>query len=100
MGNRIRELRKSKHLSQEKLAEMVDVTTGFISGIETGKKPGSFGTYIKIANVLGTTLDYLSQGIGRNFRNNELNSYFEMLSREDQCLIMDFIRRFSEQHHK
>ena len=37
LGKRLQEIRKSKNLTQEKLAEMIDVETSSISNSEVGK---------------------------------------------------------------
>ena len=52
LGNRIREIRRSKNLTQEKLAELVGIGTPNISYIETGKFAPSMDTLEKIAEVL------------------------------------------------
>jgi len=52
LGTRIRQERKHKGLTQERLAELIDVSNNFISYIETGKKPPSLKTLIKISDAL------------------------------------------------
>ena len=52
LGNRIREIRRSKNLTQEKLAELVGIGTPNISYIETGKFASSMDTLEKIAEIL------------------------------------------------
>lgn len=53
LGKRIRELRKAKGLTQEKLAEFVGINTANISYIETGKYAPSIENFEKIALALG-----------------------------------------------
>jgi len=48
-GKRIRELREKRGLSQEKLAQASNLTTGFVSTIESGKKTPSLTTILKLA---------------------------------------------------
>lgn len=48
----IKRIRTSKNLSQEKLAELSDLSGPFISDIENGKKWGSFETLVSLANAL------------------------------------------------
>ena len=45
-------------ITQEKLAEMVDISTNFMSLIENGRNM-SVETLVKIADALGVTVDYL-----------------------------------------
>ena len=57
IGNRIKELRKKKHLTQFQLAELVDVSTVYVSYIENGKRQLSLDNLINIANVLEVSCD-------------------------------------------
>lgn len=52
IGLRIKELRKSKHLSQEKLAEMIDISQNALSYIETGENFFSSETLERLLNAL------------------------------------------------
>lgn len=59
IGRRIRAERNKQNLSQEKLAEMVDVGTTHISHIETGNTIPSMKTFIAIINALNLSSDEL-----------------------------------------
>ena len=52
LGKRIKHLRINAHLTQEKLAEIIDVEINSISSIETGKFFPSPENMIKISNAL------------------------------------------------
>lgn len=58
LGNRIRTERQRREITQEKLAERVDISTNFMSLIENGRNM-SVETLVKIADALGVTVDYL-----------------------------------------
>lgn len=58
LGEKIRETRLNSCMTQEKLAEMVDISTNFMSLIENGRNM-SVETLVKIAGALGVTVDYL-----------------------------------------
>lgn len=64
LGRRIHDLRKQRNLTQEELAEAVDISTSFVGHIERGEKQCSLDTVSRLAIYLGTTLDYLA--LGRN----------------------------------
>jgi len=51
LGKRIREIRKSKNLTQEKLAEMIEIGFSSLSYIETGRNYPSPETLQKICKV-------------------------------------------------
>jgi len=57
---RIVERRKSMRITQEKLAEYANISTRFMSDIETGKKKPGFETMFYIAEALETTIDALT----------------------------------------
>ncbi len=57
IGSRIREIRKSKKMTQEKLAELSGVEPSNISHIERAATKLSLPTLVSIANALEVTLD-------------------------------------------
>lgn len=61
-GDRIREIREKKNLTQETLAEMAGISKGFLSEVENNKRNISSQALLKIANSLGASVDYLLQG--------------------------------------
>ena len=59
IGQRIKEVRTEKHLTQEFLANVTGVNVSHISNIETNKVRVSLTLLVGISNALGVTLDYL-----------------------------------------
>lgn len=59
IGVRIKDARSMQEMSQERLAELAGLSTTHTSHIETGNTKVSLPTLIKIANVLGCSLDEL-----------------------------------------
>jgi transcriptional regulator with XRE-family HTH domain len=62
IGKRVRETRKQQKISQEKLAELTDLSVSYISHIENARKQASLSSLLKIANALGITIDELLNG--------------------------------------
>lgn len=62
LGRRVQERRVDRGLSQERLAEMVDVSVTYIGAIENARKHPSLTTLVNIANALETTPDFLLSG--------------------------------------
>ena len=58
-GDRLKELRISKNLSQEELSNILNVRKSSISNWETGKATPTFDMLTKIAQYSGVTIDYL-----------------------------------------
>ncbi len=62
IGIRVKESRIHNQMSQADLAERIDMSVTYISHIETAKKQASLKALVRIANVLGVTVDYLLTG--------------------------------------
>ena len=59
LGKRIREERIKQNLTQEILAEDIDLTTAYVGQIERGERNVTLENLIKLANRLSVTVDYL-----------------------------------------
>ena len=59
LGNRIREIRISKKMTQTKVAEIAGIEASNLSHIERAATKVSLPTLINIANALGVSLDEL-----------------------------------------
>lgn len=59
IGEKIKELRISKHLTQEYVANATDVNTSHISNIENNRVKVSLSSLVRICNALDTTVDYI-----------------------------------------
>ena len=55
IGNKIKNLRRIKNLTQEELAERTDLSKSYISQIESEHASPSMETFLNIIEVLGTT---------------------------------------------
>ena len=58
-GKKLREQRRAHHLTQEQLAELVDVSFQFIGMLERGKKTPSVQTLLSLCAVLGCSCETL-----------------------------------------
>ena len=87
LGERIREARLRAHLSQEKVAELVGVSRQAVTKWESGLSSPSTDNLFKLAQVLGTTVDFLiapednsasiAEQVYRMFREEELRRQTE-----------------------
>lgn len=57
IGNKIKELRIAKDLTQEELADRAELSKGFISQLERDLTSPSIATLIDLLQVLGTTIN-------------------------------------------
>ena len=58
IGNKIKELRIQKNLTQEELADRAELTKGFISQVERNHTSPSIATLVDILQCLGTDLKH------------------------------------------
>lgn len=71
-GKRIQEIRKSHGLTQEQLAEKLNISTVHLAKIEIGSRSCSLDILISIASFFNASLDYIVLG-KVNYDNNVLN---------------------------
>ncbi|WP_144081878.1 helix-turn-helix transcriptional regulator, partial [Neisseria meningitidis] len=62
MKNRIKQIRKQKNISQTMLANAINTTRANISLYENNKREPNLETWLKISEVLKTSVPYL-QGL-------------------------------------
>lgn len=62
-GERIRDLRNAKGLSQEKYALSIDMDRTYYASVESGKRNVSINNIDKIARGFGVSLEELFKGL-------------------------------------
>ncbi|MEE1124576.1 MAG: helix-turn-helix domain-containing protein [Acutalibacteraceae bacterium] len=70
-GERLYKLRKEKNLSQEELAELLDVSRQSISKWENDKAYPEMTRLLFMSDYFGVTLDYLMRGVECNEKPQE-----------------------------
>ncbi len=89
LGLKVKEIRKSRKITQEKLSEIIGVDNGYISKLEVGQNFPSLGTLEKIANALDVELvDFFrfSAPKEKDFK-AEINKIYDFLSKENQYTL-------------
>lgn len=81
VGHRIKMARESKNLSQEDLAELVDLSPAHISVIERGVKVTRLDTFVAIANALEVSADSLLVDVVDQSVIGVTNKLYDMLSK-------------------
>jgi transcriptional regulator with XRE-family HTH domain len=59
-GKAIREIRKSRHLSINRVAIHIGVTTAYLSRLERGQRGATLETLQKIADAIGASIDAIT----------------------------------------
>lgn len=95
IGERIREARKNKGWSQEKLSEELDVANAYISRVERGYVQINLIRLAQIADILGISLEELITGIvpeTKQYLNKDLNDILEQCTPDKQKLIYNIAK--------
>ena len=92
LGARIKQLRKAKGLTQEELANMINVTKVSICCYEKGNRTPNLETFMDLVNALDTTPNYLL-GIDTKVISEEDENYSIYLPKEDIQIIMELRKK-------
>ena len=96
LGDKIRETRLKCGLTQDRLAEMVDISTNFMSLIENGRNM-SVETLMKIADALGVTVDYLlsdTMEVQGDKIMNQIAQNLSTLSDDEKLFFLNVIKQY------
>ena len=96
VGNKIRERRNFLKVTQENLANDINVSASFIFDIENGRRKMSLETMIKISIALKTSLDYFvldnvkDVKLKNNIKYDELKNILETVDEKKESVFLDF----------
>ena len=99
VGRRIKAAREVKHMTQEKLAETIDLSTDHISVIERVVKVPRLDTFVAIANALEVSADDLLIDVVDHAAQHQISELGEELASvpvEQQRRILNAVRAFLE----
>lgn len=88
IGERVKEARKNKNLSQQQLGDMLGVSKVSICGYENGVRIPTMENFVQLLDILDLSADYL---LGRdiNVVSEEDEEYKVKLSKEDINIIKE-----------
>lgn len=95
LGQQIRKLRKAQGLSQEELAERVNISTTHMSHIETGNTKLSLPVFLDIAAALEVRTDDLLDGrssAALSTASEEIAAVLERCSGKEARVITDLVK--------
>ena len=90
IGERLKQARINKKLTQEKLAEQLDVSVAFLSRIERGSSFINLKRLSQICSILGVTEGEILNGVSKNshsYLNKDFSSLIKDCSPEKMNLI-------------
>jgi len=87
MGERVSARRRELRLTQEQVAEQMDVSVQMISNLEQGRKAIRPENLVKISRVLQVSADYILQGVHSAEESAELTRKILQLPPKQQQAI-------------
>lgn len=97
LGSRIRQVRKERHLSQNELAEMLQISPSHMSDIENGKKNIGIDIFMRITEALQISADWLLRTDIPNvnvIQNQEAYEILSDCSTTEVQAILEMMRHF------
>ena len=94
IGKRVQEYRKKKKLTQEELAEILEISTNHLSALERGMYNIKLDLLVQIINALDCSADDIFCDVinnGYKARASRLSDKIESLSPEEQAKIFDVV---------
>ncbi|MBQ2828365.1 MAG: helix-turn-helix transcriptional regulator [Clostridia bacterium] len=91
IGERIFERRKYLKLTQEDVAEKMNVSIQMISNLELGKKAIRPENLVKISSVLKISTDYILTGEEVDLQNNPVTVKLSQLSEEHLAMVDNIV---------
>ena len=93
LGEKIKQLRKNKGVSQEELASMLKINRNYLSRIETGKSEPTSGVLKNIAQIFSIDLNSLLDIIDEENKNTDKIRYIVDNCKHLHDKDLDFIVR-------
>jgi len=96
LGTRIKEIRKKRGLSQEKLAERAGISAQYVSNIERGKENPTLDMLFLLADTLrvqlGEMCDFEAEGLGPAKARNAIRQLIRTSDQEGLKIAMKVLK--------
>lgn len=100
IGERLKKARVENNLTQEQLAERIDVSVAFLSRVERGKAKINLNRLNQICNILNITEGDILSGVGNNseyYLNEEFSNLLKNCPPDKAKLIYDIAKRILDE---
>ncbi len=102
IGSRVKEARKEMKITQENLAELLDVSIGYVSQVERGATKISLDLLGAISGILKKDLSYFVREAGTespHYMISNLTKDLEHLSEENRRIITTTVKAMLEEQN-
>lgn len=102
IGSRIKVARKRKDMTQEMLAERLDVSVGYVSQVERGITKISLDLLASISDILECDIAELvraSSTTSENYLSREITQNYDKLSNKERKLVDGIIKLILENRY-
>lgn len=89
-GRQIRILRQEKNMTQERLAELSDISVSFLGGIERGQKSPTIETVEKLASALGISMGQLLARCDGELSSGKKDLVYNLISEYTERIMYAF----------
>ena len=96
IGNRISVERRRNNITQEQLAEKMNVSIQMISNLERGNKAIKINNLVNSSQILGVSTDYILTGNKNLNEKSALLDKLSNLSSDDYLIIETLINKLAE----
>ena len=99
VGERLKKARISKKLTQENLAEQIDVSVAFLSRVERGSSHINLKRLNQLCSILGVSEGYILSGASNNsksYLDKDFKNLLDNCSPEKQKLIYKVAKTIAE----
>ncbi len=94
LGSNLKKARNEKKLTQEFVAENVNISTDLLRNIENGRNIGSIPTLLNLCNFLEITPNDLFEPLlttRKSTLDTKLTEYLNLISKEDKEILKEII---------
>lgn len=101
IGRRIKKARKDNKLTQDQLAEKLNVSIGYVSQVERGITKISIDLLSEISEILKCDLGELISGTARrsaDYLEDDIMTEYRKLSEKERHLALEFIKWLQKNH--
>ncbi len=102
IGQRIKQARLAKNMTQEDLAEKIDISVAFLSRVERGNSHINLRRLNQLCSLLDVTEGYLLNGASSsstNYLNKEFSELLSHCSPDKQKLIYDVAKVIADSNY-